>query len=444
MAHLLVTAMPFAGHARPMTAVAAALLERGHRVTAYTGAAYADAFDELGCEVVQWRDAQDFDELHVAATFPRVDRPGLLGSFGTLRDLLLGTAAGQLEDIAAAHARDPFDALVGDVMAVGTALAAERLGLPWATISLVPLSLPSQDLPPAGLALRPGQGVMGRVRDRVLRALVPTASRSLDRAWQAVRAQAGLPRGKPFGEALYSPRLVIATGSPLLEWPRGDLPASVEFVGLLAPREAHLDERPLWTETLAGEPRAVVLVTQGTFETDPRELLVPALEGLAHDPVRVVGTTAGVAFPVEVPANARLVDFVPFAAVAPHASVGVTNGGWVGVLEMLSVGVPLVVAGGSLDKPEIAARVAWSGAGIDLRTRQPRPIRVRNAVREVLREPSFRERARAISDEFATLGGATRTATLVEGLLPVQPPERRRTECRSHGDAACDGVSAAP
>ena len=40
--------MPFAGHVRPMTAVAAALLARGHRVTAYTGDRHVEAFDRLG------------------------------------------------------------------------------------------------------------------------------------------------------------------------------------------------------------------------------------------------------------------------------------------------------------------------------------------------------------------------------------------------------------
>src|SRR3954447_4427586 len=35
----LVAAMPFAGHAQPMAAVAAELVRRGHDVVAYTGAA---------------------------------------------------------------------------------------------------------------------------------------------------------------------------------------------------------------------------------------------------------------------------------------------------------------------------------------------------------------------------------------------------------------------
>ncbi|GEK79706.1 glycosyl transferase [Agrococcus baldri] len=406
-----------------MTAVAAALLERNHYVTAYTGAKYADAFDELGCEVVLWRDSQDIEEHEVAASLPHAGEPGARGAHTPLHELFLASARGQVDDIVAAHARRGFDAVVGDVMAIGTGLAAELLALPWATVSLVPLTMSSRDLPPHGLGLQPGRGAVGRLRDRLLRAITPAAVERAERAYRALRAQLELPAGRPFREAIYSPQLVIATGSPLLEFPRSDLPAHVEFVGQLRPRAAPLGPPPLWAETLADEPRPVVLVTQGLFDTDPAELLEPTLFGLAHDPVRVIGTTAGVEVDAHVPANARLVDFVPFSTVLPHTAAGVTNGGWGGVLEMLAAGVPLVVAGGTLDKPEIAARVAWSGAGLDLRTGRPRPIRVRAAVRRVLREPMFRERAREIAAEFDELGGAERAAALIEQLLPPRPEQ---------------------
>ena len=62
----------------------------------------------------------------------------------------------------------------------------------------------------------------------------------------------------------------------------------------------------------------------------------------------------------------------------------VTNGGYGAVQRALSMGVPLVVAGNTEDKPEVAARVAWTGAGVNLRTGTPTPSAVRAAVREVL------------------------------------------------------------
>ena len=107
---------------------------------------------------------------------------------------------------------------------------------------------------------------------------------------------------------------------------------------------------------------------------------MPTLEALADEPVRVVATTGG--RPVEevldrldgrLPANAQLAELVPYADLLPRTAVVVTNGGWGGVQQALAHGVPVVVAGASEEKPEVAARAAWSGAGIDLRTGRPSP-----------------------------------------------------------------------
>lgn len=53
----------------------------------------------------------------------------------------------------------------------------------------------------------------------------------------------------------------------------------------------------------------------------------------------------------------------------------------------------LVVAGITEDKPEVGRRVSWSGVGIDLRTKTPRPERIRAVVRAVLNDPAFKARA---------------------------------------------------
>ena len=126
------------------------------------------------------------------------------------------------------------------------------------------------------------------------------------------------------------------------------------------------------------------------------------------------------------PANARVVDIIDFGSVLPKVSVFVTNGGWGGVLASLAAGVPLVVAPGrAADKPEIAARIARSGAGLNLRTRRPKPGAVADAVREVLANPTYRERARQIGSELDQLGGASAAADLLERLAETRAPVRR-------------------
>ncbi|WP_366053941.1 nucleotide disphospho-sugar-binding domain-containing protein [Microcoleus sp. PH2017_34_RAT_O_A] len=71
------------------------------------------------------------------------------------------------------------------------------------------------------------------------------------------------------------------------------------------------------------------------------------------------------------PENLRLAQFIPFYHLMPYVDVMVTNGGFGGVQIALSHGVPLVVAGATEEKPEIAARVAWGSVGINLKTGRP-------------------------------------------------------------------------
>ncbi|CAN5333962.1 glycosyltransferase [soil metagenome] len=422
MSRILVSVMPFAGHVAPVTGVVAELVNRGHEVWVFTGSRYTARFENLGALTIPWTDAPDFDEHDLAATFPAVGRRGPRGVLANLEHIFIRTGVGQARDIVRAHHATPFDAIVGDVMSSGTGLAAELLGLPWATLSIVPLSLPSDDLPPAGLALHPGFGGLGTLRDGLLRAVFQLASASLDAAFRSVRRELGLPMGKPFATALYSPWLVAVTGSPSLEYPRSDLGAQFHFVGRLPAAGRSRVQRPEWWGDAVTATTPVALVTQGTFNIDPADLIRPTLEGLADQKVMVIATTTGAS---GVPANARTAPFLAFDEVLPLVDVAITNGGWGGVLEALSYGIPLIVAGGGLDKPEIAARVAWSGAGIDLRTGRPRPGAVAVAYSRVTTDARFAARARAVAEELSALGGTAAAADLIERLVRVGEPVLR-------------------
>ena len=144
------------------------------------------------------------------------------------------------------------------------------------------------------------------------------------------------------------------------EYPRSDLAPSVRFVGpILAPPTADFDEPPWWGELGGG--RQVVHVTQGTLDNaDLARLLLLTVRALADDDVLVVATTGGPdpePLRAGLPANACLERFIPHDRLLPHVDVMVTNGGYGGVQQALANGVPLVVAGDSEDKPEVAARV---------------------------------------------------------------------------------------
>ncbi|MEJ0095086.1 MAG: nucleotide disphospho-sugar-binding domain-containing protein [Methylocella sp.] len=196
---------------------------------------------------------------------------------------------------------------------------------------------------------------------------------------------------------------------PSFEFPRTDLPASVHFVGALPiiPNQAPV---PPWAHELDGS-RKVVLVTQGTLPNHNfGQLVAPTLAALANEPDVLVIATAGGrpidSIPGPIPSNVRLASYLPFEWVLPKIDALVTNGGYGSVNQALSFGVPLVTAGLTEDKADVNARVAWSGVGIDLKTNEPTPSALREAIRAVLDKPNFRARASALGrcDEFGVWG----------------------------------------
>jgi UDP:flavonoid glycosyltransferase YjiC (YdhE family) len=163
----------------------------------------------------------------------------------------------------------------------------------------------------------------------------------------------------------------------------------------------------------------VVAVTQGTVANrETADLIEPAIAGLADLDALVVVITGNPDTQLEnVPDNVRVSPYIPYDRLLPEADVLVTNGGYGGVLQALSHGVPMVVAGVTEDKPEIAARVQWSGAGIDLRTGRPAPTEVGAAVQAVLETPSFSQAAERLQTEIAAHKPFDEIAAQLEELL---------------------------
>ena len=117
----------------------------------------------------------------------------------------------------------------------------------------------------------------------------------------------------------------------------------------------------------------------------------------------VVATTGqpGQSFlPITLPGNAFVSDYLPYEHLLPVVDVMVTNGGFGGVHHALAHGIPLVIAGAASDKPEVAARVAYAGAGLDLRTSRPKARDVADAVDRVLSQPGYRIAARRLGREM--------------------------------------------
>jgi UDP:flavonoid glycosyltransferase YjiC (YdhE family) len=423
MTRVLVTTVPITGHVRPALPVVRELVRSGHEVVWYTGAKFASLVTDVGARYAPMRAGWDYDDADLD-TMQAEHKAGRQRLGWALLNVFVKPIPGYAADIdELIDVYDP-EVIVADLGFPAGILAAERRGVPSVAFTISPLGVSSVDTAPFGLGLPPSSSPLGRLRNRSLNwAVQKVVFADSQRAAEQIRAGLGLPPLPGYfmdWGPLIADRYVHAS-IPELEYPRSDLPPGLEFVGAMLPEGVDGWTQPAWWPSLAEARRSgrpVVLVTQGTIATDPANLLLPSIRALADRDALVVATTGG-AHPDAVlpaaqrPANLRLERFVPFGDLLPAVDVMVTNGGFGGVQAALAAGVPLVVAGTTEDKTEVNARVAWSGAGISLRTDTPTGAQVAGAVDRVLAEPGFRRRAAELRDSYAAHRGAPRAAEII-------------------------------
>ncbi|MEW2544904.1 glycosyltransferase [Streptomyces sp. NPDC047002] len=412
MAHIIVAASPIYGHFTPMRAVAADLVRRGHRVTVTTGSVFREAAEATGARFVPLRGRADFDGGALPELFPEMadipPGPEALG-FG-LRHLFVDPMPDQHATLQAliAEAGDEPVAVVHETGFTGAwpVLHGAPGVRPAAVtgVGVVPLTISSEDTAPFGLGLPPDSSPEGRQRNRAAnKAVQEQVFGSTQAHTVEVLRSTGATGTPPFlldGMARVPDRfLQLSVAS--IDYPRGDLPDSVRYIGALPSGAREQGPLPAWWDEVKRAKR-VVVVSQGTAaNTDFTELVQPSLDALADLDALVVATLGRAAELDRVPANARVAEFIPYDLLLPHTDVLVSNGGYGGVQQALGHGVPMVLAGLTEDKTEVTARIAWTGAAVNLATQRPEPAEVRKAVDTVLADPSYRGSAGALAAEYA-------------------------------------------
>jgi UDP:flavonoid glycosyltransferase YjiC (YdhE family) len=421
LVNIIIGSVPIHGHVTPLLAVAAGLVDRGHQVRFLTGGRFAAAVAKTGSQFVALPLAADFDDREVNQGVEGQRPPGIRGLRYDVREVFLQPAPAQY-DALRELATQPTDAVIVDPAFAGAAMlsALPRSKRPAVIVAgVLPLTLASAVVPPFGLGLSPlPNPLLNRARNAALRVLVQDVifrpvQREADAMFRDVHAE---PLRTFILNWVSTVDAIAQFSVPAFEYPRPDARVPLQFVGpLTTPSDM---PPPSWWSDLDGST-PVVLVTQGTIANrDFSELVRPTVDALAAEDLLVVVTTGGP--PVEelgpLPSNVRAVPYLPYDKLFPRLDVMVTNGGYGGVHYALAHAVPLVVAGGGEDKPEVAARVAWSGVGVNLRTGRPKPIAIRNAVREVLGEGKYRAAARVAANQISEASGIDGLESLVTDL----------------------------
>lgn len=405
MSTVLAYTSPALGHLFPMTPLLLELRARGHDVHIRTLASHVDIMRGLGVKA----DAID------PAIAQVVHRDWEARSPKKALELSVRTfcerAAIDGPDLQRAIDEVQPDLVIVDINCWGACLTAEAWGGPWVVFSPYTPPLRSRGTPPFGPGLLPMAGPLGRARDAMLRPVVMgAAEKVMVPRINALRAERGLAAIASADAFFRRADVMLVTTAEPFEYAHDDWGDDVAMIGVLAWEPP--TGVPAWLADIDGP---VALVTTSSEYQADEALVRAAVEGLAGEPYTVVATMpAGVSAPDDLPANVRVVDFVPHGPVLDRAVVAVTHGGMGTTQKALARGIPVCVVPFGRDQREVAARVVHSGSGTRLPAARLTPEGLRDAVREAV---ACAEGARRVAAGYAAAGGAAAGADRVEQVL---------------------------
>jgi MGT family glycosyltransferase len=403
-----------------MLSIAQHLLNKGHQVTFITAELFRNKATASGVRFVPLTGKANLDYRFPDDLVERTTLVGMERMLHTVRHWVIDPIPDQYRCMQQILKQTPADVILVDTGFFGCLpmlLGRREDRPPIIGCGVNPLMLSSLD---CGLTSPPDTTPEGRRRNHEANLQWQADfQQSTDQLNQMLVAFGVPPMSQFFGDSMYLlPDLFLQFSGEDFEFTRTDLPPTVRFVGPILPKLAANFQEPAWWSEL-DDKRPVVLVTQGTFANlDLSELIQPTLSALAGEDVFVIAAIGRADIDgIAAPPNARVEPFVPFDRLLPKVDVFVTNGGYGAVHQALSVGVPIVIAGESEEKAFIAARVGWTGAGINLETGRPSEEQIRTAVRTVLHGGQHRREAQRLQAHFAQYNALDEIARTVDSFL---------------------------
>lgn len=386
MSRIMFVVPPFTGHINPTLAVGAELTRRGHDV------AWAGHPGVLGSLLPEGALAYPVihKTLDAGLRASRERRLGLRGAAALKylwEEVLIPLAWAMLPGVEAAVASFAPDVVVTDQHALaGGAVAARRAGSVWVTSATTPAEL-----------VRPlvwTPKVTGWVNDQVT-------------AFQLACGIAG-----PV-DVRFSHRLVLVFTTSALMGDTSGFGGHYAFTGPALGRP----ERGSFPWEWLDPKRRHVLVSLGTVNVGAGgrffRVAVEALADMGEELQAVI-----VAPPIgAVPPHILVTSRVPQLALLAQMSAVVSHGGHNTLCESLAHGLPLVVTPVTNDQPITAQQAADTGAAIRLSFTRVRAGELRDAVRAVLDDPSYRNAACRVRDSFTAAGGTAAAANRLEELM---------------------------
>ncbi|NOQ13227.1 MAG: hypothetical protein GQ583_01935 [Methyloprofundus sp.] len=420
MSKIIILIEPADGHVNPFVPIITQLIAQGHELVCITGIRFKQRLESLGARFYPLPSQWDPGEQAVYDFFPGLkNKTGLAQIKFYLKHIMYDQLPDILSELKNVLADFPADVIVCDTFMLAGNWITELGGPPSIRLSIIPLSLPGKDIAPFGLGLLPGKSILGKLKNNLLnRIFEKLIFRDVQVHVNRIRTQVGLAAFDKsfFIKGFEIPNLVLHTSTPSFEYSRHKMPDNFRFIGpILTAADADYQLPDWWADIDQNLP--IILLNQGTVANNPNDLIRPTIAALKDVPVNVLIVPANPDTLKTLPQNMYAASYIPHGNILPHIDMMISNGGMGGTQNALAHGVPVIIAGATEDKMEVAARVENSGAGINLRQQSPSAANIKQAVETILHNPQYKQKARELQADYARYDAVSLAVASIEQLI---------------------------
>ena len=390
----LFTVQPLFGHFHAMVPLALALKDHGHEVAFATGQRFGSTVQRVGfqhfpCGLdLSGEPNAIFEALPnweaITAKYPSA---GVQQVYGFVQAL----GPQMADDVSALMKNWRPDVIIRDPLEFGGYIAAERYGLPHATITWAIYINPKPLCPEALIDLR---------------------------------RRYALPDDPEFDTL--DRYLVFNFLPPTWKLPMASFPAVTHRFCAPPFDASSADRLPEWIRALPARP--TIYATLGTTFNQSPATFQAILAALSTEDVNAIITVGQLMDPAQfqpLPNHIHVERYIPQTTILPHCDAVLFHGGYNSLHAALWHGLPMVITPlGAGDQYPTGLLCEKLGVGAMVKAEPPEPETIRTAVRAVLAQPAYRMRAQELQRDLKALPALSGAVTRLENLAHTHEPQR--------------------
>lgn len=385
----LITCQPGSGHWHPLVPFAQALEAAGHEVAFASTPDTCSAVMALGFQAFPAGVDETTQEIAERQKQQDERSPRDRAAFMWTKVFAGSRAESRLPNMLALMREWRPDVVLRELTEFTGCIAAERLGIPHATVQVV--------------ARRPD----------IERLVVPQLTR--------LRESVGLPPD-PNLDMLYR-YLFLSPRPPSFQDPDAPPPPTTHLLRYIGFNRSSDDHLPEWIGEMPDRP--TVYATLGTVVNQLTGLFPSLLEALREEPINLILTVGRNMDPDSFgpqPAHVHIESYIPQSLLLPHCDLVINHGGSGTVMDALSHGLPMVIIPIGADQPVNARNCARMEVARVIEPDNRTTEAIRSATQDVLGDPRYRRNAERVRDEIEVLPGLDHAVTLLERLAAERAP----------------------